>query len=73
MIERHIITHLENNKKVNEVLERIHTRKIDRMVSKNNMKRRGLSKICKHSKSGNGHRIEVSQSYFAKNWREYAI
>lgn len=37
-------------------------RKLARRVAKENMKRRGLSRICK--KYG-------GESYFSKHWREY--
>lgn len=51
------------NKKIMEVKERIHTRKLDRRVAKATMKKRGIVHVAKRHKTG---------SYFASNWREYS-
>lgn len=51
------------SKKIMEVREKIHTRKLDRRAAKANMKRRGIVHISKRHKTG---------SYFASNWREYS-
>lgn len=44
----------------------IHTRKLDRMVAKNQMKDSGMVNIChRHGLRGQG------RSFFANNWRDY--
>ncbi|MBC5745553.1 hypothetical protein FMM74_018785 [Lachnospiraceae bacterium MD308] len=48
--------------KVRRVSTQVHTRKLDRMVAKNNMKKRGIVHINKDGADG---------SFFANNWREY--
>lgn len=51
----------------------VHTRKIDRRVINNKMKRSGLRHINKHDHSGpTKHQITVESSYFAKHWRDYS-
>lgn len=42
---------------------RIHSRKIDRSVAKNNMKKSGRRQFCKHEKG--------LRSTFALRWREF--
>lgn len=46
---------------------RIHTRKIDRMVAKKNMKKQGMVRTCKH-RVGN----LAFSSEFSVMWRDYA-
>ena len=60
------------SKKLTSVPTRVHTRKIDRAVAKNNMLKAGMNQIFKHdySRYGNGETF-VIPSYFAKHWREY--
>lgn len=48
--------------KVRRIPTQVHTRKVDRMVARNNMKKRGIVHINKDGTDG---------SFFANNWREY--
>lgn len=51
----------------------VRTRKMDRKVINNQMKRSGLRQINKHDHSGPAkHQVTVEPSYFAKHWREYS-
>ena len=71
-IFKHTFEVLDDGRKVQEVLERVHTRKIDRKIAQNRMKKKGLSKINRKERSGSGHKIIVEPSYFGRNWRNYA-
>ena len=78
-IETHIIGYAENNNKIVEKLERVHTRKIDRKVARYVMKKRGYKKVAKKDYSkmphinGKGYAITRNQGYFSLNWKENAI
>ena len=48
--------------KVKRVPTQVHTRKLDRMVARRNMKKQGMVHINKDGVNG---------SFFANNWREY--
>ena len=48
--------------KVKRVPTQVHTRKLDRMVARRNMKKQGMVHINKDGING---------SFFASNWREY--
>lgn len=48
--------------KIKRVPTQVHTRKLDRMVARRNMKKRGIVHINKDGVNG---------SFFANNWREY--
>ena len=48
--------------KVKRVPTQVHTRKLDRMVARRNMKKQGMVHINKDGVNG---------SSFANNWREY--
>lgn len=50
-------------KKIKIVHEQIHTRELDRMVAKNNMKKVGFRQICK--------RDRVGESIFKRNWKQF--
>ncbi len=50
------------------VPERIHTRKIDRKVAKNNMLKVGYTRICHRKKKDGG---KKGDSYFSLHWREH--
>lgn len=58
---------LDNGSKVLEIHERIHTRKIDRMVAKNRMKKSGLKRIAHHDRKNN----KKSDSIYSSEWRKY--
>lgn len=59
------------------VLTRVHTRKLDRGIAKDQMKRKGIQRISKHDHvrgytiSGKQGQISRVDSYFAGHWREY--
>ena len=66
--------------KYENVAKRVHTRKLDRMVARNEMRRQGLSKVTDrkhnrwHTKKDKNHGRECKrdpQSYFAQHWREW--
>lgn len=73
------IKKLEDGSKVVEVLERIHTRKIDRAVVRNNMRQQGLTRICAQGRSnlrsGVGKGLLESnkrgESHFASVWKKF--
>lgn len=50
---------MKNSKRVPT---QVHTRKLDRMVARNNMKKKGIVHINKDGADG---------SFFANNWRKY--
>lgn len=52
---------------------RVHTRKIDRHIARNQMERIGLRKIAKHDYSGPLWLRVRSGSYFSEHWREYCV
>ena len=49
-------------KNVKRVSTQVHTRSLDRMVARNNMKKRGITNINKK---------KVDGSFFSENWRNY--
>ena len=64
-------------KNTRQVAERVHTRKLDRMIAKKQMKKEGMRDFTNHSyrntltPSGkNGERIRIG-SIFADIWREH--
>lgn len=52
--------------KSKRVSTQIHTRKLDRLVAKNQMKNAGFVKLCHRGGSRNG-----LQSAFARDWRRF--
>jgi hypothetical protein len=74
-----VIIYIENIKesKMEESKKYIVTRKQKRYIAKVNMKKEGLSHICKHShttmftKEGKQGEMMVVPSFFAEHWREY--
>lgn len=50
-------------KKEKRVPTQIHTRELDRMVAKNNMKKAGFMQICKKDRTG--------ESIFKRNWKQF--
>lgn len=48
--------------KQKRVSTQVHTRKLDRMVARNNMKKKGVVHINKEGADG---------SFFSNHWREY--
>ena len=56
---------------------RVHTRKLDRAIARENMKKAGISQVAKHdlrqAYTLNGKRGETirTDSYFAQHWRDY--
>lgn len=48
--------------RVKRAVTQVHTRKLDRMVARRNMEKKGIRQINKDKADG---------SFFANNWREY--
>lgn len=48
--------------KAERVPAQVHTRKLDRMVARNNMKKKGVTQINK---------VKGDRSFFSKYWRSY--
>ncbi len=44
------------------VSTQVHTRKLDRMVARKNMEKKGITQINK---------VKSDASFFSKNWRDY--
>ena len=66
-------------KKTKQTTERIHTRKLDRMIAKKNMKKDGMRDFTNHSYNNTisptgktGERIRIG-SVFADTWRKYIM
>ena len=74
MIKTKIVTFdrglTKDSNKIVEKWEMIHTRKIDRMVLKSRMKKKGIRQMSKHGYSGSGYKKSVTPSWFAEHWRE---
>ena len=67
--------------KYKRVSTRVHTRKIDRMVAKNNLKASGRVNITSRKRNRYGTKkdrthgsqaVNAHYSYFSKNWRKWA-
>lgn len=72
-MREHTVKVLDNGNKVVEITEQVHTRKLDRAAAKYLMKRKGITKLCHHGHSGDGHRRSRNNSYFSQHWREYNV
>ena len=48
--------------KTKRVPTQVHTRKLDRMIARKNMEKKGVTQINK---------INGDASFFSKNWRDY--
>ena len=66
-------------KKTKQTTERIHTRKLDRMIAKKNMKKDGMRDFTTHSYNNTvapsgkaGERIRIG-SVFADTWRKFIM